>query len=135
MDTRGPSASAVVSLRYACSPGGRHHTGSAHRTPSLLSSARWILFVAVTGIRSTTRTNRGAIFVPRSGWASRNAAKARGWKSPAIAAITWSPVTGSGTAYTATASAPSYRARMFSIIAAARFSLSTRSRSSVRPAK
>ncbi|KUO13691.1 hypothetical protein AQJ58_00925 [Streptomyces sp. DSM 15324] len=91
--------------------------------------------MAVTGIRSTTRTNRGAIFVPRSGWAARNAAKAAGSNSPASVAITWSPVTGSGTAYTATASAPSYRARMFSIIAAARFSPSTRILSSVRPAK
>ncbi|KOU66447.1 hypothetical protein ADK57_18615 [Streptomyces sp. MMG1533] len=88
MDTRGPSASAEVSRRYVCSPGGRHHTGSAHLTPSFLSRARWILFVAVTGIRSTTRTNRGAIFVPRSGWASRNSAKACGSKSPATAAIT-----------------------------------------------
>ncbi|KOX01027.1 hypothetical protein ADK65_11810 [Streptomyces sp. NRRL B-1140] len=93
------------------------------------------MFVAVTGIRSTTRTNRGAIFVPRSGWAARNAAKLSGSNDPAIVAITWSPVTGSGTAYTQTASAPSYRARMFSIIAAARFSPSTRRRSSVRPAK
>ncbi|KUL38264.1 hypothetical protein ADL12_16820 [Streptomyces regalis] len=91
--------------------------------------------MAVTGIRSTTRTNRGAIFVPRSGWASRNVAKPSGSNSPAIVAMTWSPVTGSGTAYTATASAPSYRARMFSIIAADRFSPSTRSRSSPRPAK
>ncbi|ALV35498.1 hypothetical protein AS200_28220 [Streptomyces sp. CdTB01] len=63
--------------------------------------------MAVTGIRSTTRTNRGAIFVPRSGWAARKAANPAGSKLPAIVAITWSPVTGSGTAYTATASAPS----------------------------
>ncbi|KND39072.1 hypothetical protein IQ63_05160 [Streptomyces acidiscabies] len=93
------------------------------------------MFVAVTGIRSSTRTNRGAIFVPRSGWARRNAANDSGSNLPAIAAITWSPVTGSGTAYTATASAPSYRARIDSISAAARFSPSTRIRSSPRPAK
>ncbi|KOV59209.1 hypothetical protein ADK64_34245 [Streptomyces sp. MMG1121] len=93
------------------------------------------MFVAVTGIRPTTRTNRGAIFVPRSGWAARNSAKSAGSKDPATVAITWSPVTGSGTPYTATAAAPGYRATMFSIIAAARFSPSTRIRSSVRPAK
>ncbi|WP_416070866.1 hypothetical protein [Streptomyces sp. ME08-AFT2] len=52
----------------------------------------------MTGIRSTTRTNRGAIFVPRSGWASRNPAKPAGSNVPASVAITWSPVTGSGTA-------------------------------------
>ncbi|KUN60015.1 hypothetical protein AQJ46_38455 [Streptomyces canus] len=63
--------------------------------------------MAVTGIRSTTLTNRGAIFVPRSGWASRKSTKASGSKVPARVAITWSPVTGSGTAYTATATAPS----------------------------
>ncbi len=61
--------------------------------------------------------------------------KATGSRVPAIVAITWSPVSGSGTAYTATARASSYRARMFSIIAAARFSLSTRIRPSVPPTK
>ncbi|KOV51797.1 hypothetical protein ADL00_38975 [Streptomyces sp. AS58] len=130
------TVSAAVNRRYGPDePGDLHHTGSAHRKPSARSPARWILFVAVTGIRSATRTNRGAIFVPRSGWAARNSANPRGSKSPASVAITWSPATGSGTAYTATAEAPSYRARMFSITAAARFSLSTRSRSSARPAK
>ncbi|KUN28226.1 hypothetical protein AQJ23_10065 [Streptomyces antibioticus] len=63
--------------------------------------------MAVTGIRSTTRTKRGAIFVPRSGWADRKAVKPDASKLPASVAITWSPVTGSGTAYTATAPAPS----------------------------
>ncbi|KUM68552.1 hypothetical protein AQI84_36490 [Streptomyces griseorubiginosus] len=123
MGAKGPSAFFLVQM------------GSVQFRPSFLSWARLILLVAVTGMWSTTRTYRGAIFVPRSGWAARKAAKATGSKVPAIVAITWSPVTGSGTAYTATASAPSYRARMFSIIAAARFSLSTRSLSSVRPAK
>lgn len=107
--------------------------------PTRRSATRCTLFVAVTGIAGTIRTKRGAIFVPRSGWAARNAAKASGSNTApsrsANAAITWSPATGSGTAYTATAAASPQRARMFSIIAAARFSLSTRSRSSVRPAK
>lgn len=49
--------------------------------------------------------------------------------------MTWSPETGSGTAYTATAAAAGKRARTFSTTAAARFSPSTRILSSARPAK
>ena len=68
------------------------------------------LSAPVTGIAVTTRTNRGAHFVPRSRCSPRNVAKPSGSKlAPGCssnAAITWSPVIGSGTAYTATAATP-----------------------------
>lgn len=49
-------------------------------------------------------------------------------------AITWSPVSGSGKEYTATAVTCGNRLRIRSTGAAAKFSESTRSQSAVRPA-
>ena len=103
------------------------------------SGFRSTLPVAVRGIASVMRTNRGAHFVPRSGCSARNAAKASGSKvapaSSSTAAITWSPLSGSGTPYTTTDATPGKRSMIRSTGPAAKFSPSTRNQSLERPAK
>ena len=55
-----------------------HSRPSPATGPSALSSRLSTLLVAVRGSASTTRTNRGHAFVPRSGWAARNSSNPDG---------------------------------------------------------
>lgn len=93
--------------------------------------------MAVRGNSAHTRIRLGRCFGPRSDCASRKLVKATGSKSRVgtTAAITRSPTSGSGAAYTDTWAKPSYRIRMRSMGAEPMFSPSTRNHPELRPAK
>src|ERR1700740_703809 len=82
------------------------HTGSPHSTPSDDNCRLSTLKVTVRGSSALTLTYDGHCLGPKSGCSARKARNFSGSNSlpgaSTNAAITWSPTTGSGTAYTAT---------------------------------
>ena len=101
-------------------------------TSRLRSGLRSTLPVAVSGMASTMRTNRGDHFAPRSGWSARNASKASASNVAVVFDAPPSPGRRCGRrapGYTTTARTPGNRAITSSTGPAAKFSPSTRNQS------